>query len=314
MTLPPLVPVGDVSARCPRYSGALIGRAGDAMLAVFPITPKTPFFGVAEEVLAVSATGEVLWRSSAFGRADPELSGVVSDGKTCFIGSRAGTVGVFDCQRATPRWRRDISIVKAIEPQVMALPDALLVRDGKKIHALALADGASLWSAELATRTVAGALEVPRERRSWPSRPDTLAILDPSTGKVAASLPLPSGLTMSPLVSDRLWVALGTRELAVYDTTGQPLATLPSRPGLTPLVSGPALLLAAPDRVELHALAQGFTRRATFEGPLAKARPIALDVRESRATLVLLRDGKKGWDPGDPETFGELHFVETPLR
>ncbi|HRE89818.1 MAG TPA: PQQ-binding-like beta-propeller repeat protein, partial [Myxococcota bacterium] len=218
VTLPSLAPVGDTAkARCPSYTGALLGRAGDALIASTPIATDTPFFGVAEEALAVSAaSGEVLWRSKGLGRLDPQLSGVTEDRASCFAGSRAGSVQVFDCQRATPRWRRDISIVKTIEPQVFAAGELLIVRDGKTLRGLALADGRERWALPLAQRAVAwpsrgGASAL------WGGRPDTLVLIEatlgPSDRGHQTSLPLPSGLDTSPLMNEHLVVALGREDL-----------------------------------------------------------------------------------------------------
>ncbi len=304
-----LAPVGDsAEARCPAYSGALVGRTGDVVIASFPIASDTPFFGVAEEVVGVSHTsGEVLWRARDLGRFDPELSGVGGDDSTCFVGSRAGSLSVFDCQRATPRWRRKISIVKTIEPQILALPGGLLVRDGKKLLSLALTDGAPRWTIELPARTVAWPT-TGGPRTAWPSKPETMALVSSDSGRVIASLPLPSGVLTSPLMTERLLVALGKEELGVYDRDGLPLATLRRKPGTLPLVGSGALLFVTPDRVELHHLGEGLALRSAYEGPLARARPVAI----GDDTLVLHREGKRGWDPSDPETFGELHFLSVP--
>lgn len=308
VTLTPLTPVGEgAQTRCPAYSGGLVGRSGDVLVASLPIASDTPFFGVAEEIAGVSLTsGDVLWRSRELGRFDAELSGVASDGRTCFVGSRAGTIQVFDCQRATLRWRRNISIVKTIEPQVLPYPDGLIVRDGKKLLALALGDGTPRWTKELANRTVAWPMSG-GPRATWSSRPDTLALVAPHNGEVVASLPLPVGVVGPPLHNDDLWVVRGKTEIGVFDRHGLPLLTLPTRAGVTPLASEGALLVATPERLELYRLTDTFSARARFEGQLAKAQPIALD--EPNKTIVLWRPGRSGWDPSDPETFGELHFL-----
>jgi hypothetical protein len=320
VTLPSLAPVGDATkARCPSYTGALLGRAGDALIASAPVATDTPFFGVAEEAVAVSATtGEVLWRSKALGRLDPQLSGVSEDRASCFAGSRAGSVQVFDCQRATPRWRRDISIVKTIEPQVFAAGELLIVRDGRTLRGLALVDGKERWALELAPRTVAwpsrGAAP-----SLWGSRPDTLALFElvsATPPRREATLPLPSGLNSSPLMSDHLIVALGREDLVVHDRLGEPLLTTGRRKGQLPILAGPALVFAGSERVELftfEAPSRALTLRAAFEGPLARSRPIALFSDAQALRLALLRDGKGGWDPSDPNTFGELHFVAVEL-
>lgn len=332
VTLPSLAPVGDAPrARCPSYTGALLGRSGDALIASSPIASDTPFFGVAEEAIAVSATsGEVLWRSRGLGRLDPQLSGVSEDRASCFAGSRAGSVQVFDCQRATPRWRRDISIVKTIEPQVFAAGDLLIVRDGKTLRGLALADGRERWALELPPRTVAwpsrgGPSQASGSRANeasalWGSRPDTLALFEletgPSAGKRGATLPLPAGINMAPLMNDHFIAALGRDDLVVYGHLGEPLLTSRRRKGQPPIISGPALVFAGPERVELFTLeaaGQSLTPRAVFDGPLAKSRPIALLADASALRVALLRDGKGGWDPSDPNTFGELHFIAVEL-
>lgn len=333
VVLTSLAPVGEATrARCPSYTGGLLGRAGDALIASSPIASDTPFFGVAEEALAVSATsGEVLWRSKGLGRLDPQLSGVAEDRASCFAGSRAGSVQVFDCQRATPRWRRDISIVKAIEPQVFAAKDLLIVRDGKTLRGLALADGRERWAVELPQRTVAwpsrggrshGGLADPANERSalWGSRPDTLALFEletgPSAGKRGATLPLPAGINTAPLMNEHLIVALGRDDIVVHNHLGEPLLTSVRRKGQSPIVSGPALVFAGPEGVELFTLeAEGrvLTPRVVFEGPLAKSRPIALSVDAIALRIALLREGKGGWDPSDPNTFGELHFITVDL-
>lgn len=313
VTLPSLAPVGDTTrARCPSYTGALLGRAGDTLIASSPIATDTPFFGVAEEAIAVSATtGEVLWRSKGLGRLDPQLSGVSEDRASCFAGSRAGSVQVFDCQRATPRWRRDISIVKAIEPQVFAAGELLVVRDGKTLRGLALADGRERWAIELAQRTVAwpsrGGVS-----SAWSSRPDTLTILDATTGRREQTLALPAGLVSSPQYSEHLLVSLGRDDLVVHGTAGESLLTERRRPGQAVRLAGQALLFATPDRVELHSLelpSQPLVLRAALQGPLAKSRPVALFTAPDGLRVVVLRDGKGGWDPSDPTTFGELHFL-----
>lgn len=313
VTLPSLAPVGDTTkARCPSYTGALLGRAGDTLIASSPIATDTPFFGVAEEAMAVSATtGEVLWRNRGLGRLDAQLSGVSEDRASCFAGSRAGSVQVFDCQRATPRWRRDISIVKAIEPQVFAAGELLIVRDGKTLRGLALADGQERWAVELAQRAVAwpsrgGVFS------TWSNRPDTLALFDPASGRREQTLALPAGLVSSPRYSEHLRVSLGRDDLVVHGALGETLLTTRRRPGQAIQLSGQALLFATPDRVELHALelsSQALALRTAFEGPLAKSRPVGLFTTPGGLRVVLLRDGKGGWDPSDPTTFGELHFL-----
>lgn len=313
VTLPSLAPVGDATrARCPSYTGALLGRVGDTLIASSPIATDTPFFGVAEEAIAVSATtGEVLWRNNGLGRLDAQLSGVSEDRASCFAGSRAGSVQVFDCQRATPRWRRDISIVKAIEPQVFAAGGLLIVRDGKKLRGLTLADGQERWAVELPQRTVAWPSRG-GTFGAWSSRPDTLALLDPVTGKREQTLPLPSGLVSSPRYSEHLRVSLGRDDLVVHGAAGESLLTTRRRPGQAIQLSEQALLFATPERVELHTLdlsSHTLARRAVFEGPLAKSRPAGLFTTPDGLRVVLLRDGKGGWDPSDPTTFGELHFL-----
>ncbi len=317
---------GARTTHCPLFSGALLGRAGDALIASFPIKNDTPFFGVPEETIAVSSsTGDVLWRSADFGRFEPELSGVASDGKTCFVGSLGGSLIVFDCQRASPRWRRTISIIKGIETQIGALPPtpsgprALLVRDGRKALALDLASGSVLWSNDLSPKAVAltdpppTGSDLHRFVLTRDRKVETATLYESATGKVIAELPMPVGTRTFPVRTAWGWFALGESELVAFGPAG---ATLMNR-GLarthTPISAGAHLLFVSDQKFDIVQVVPGNAATSfpstTVSGQLGRARPITLVEQSDGLAVVLLREGKSAWDASDPETFGELHFM-----
>jgi hypothetical protein len=321
-----LDPDGARTTHCPLFSGALLGRSGDALIASFPVKTDKPFFGVPDEVTAVSAsTGKVLWRAPDFGRFEPELSGVAGDGKTCFVGSRAGSLIVFDCQRASPKWQRTISIIKGIETQVGALPQSssgplgLLVRDGANVLALELGSGSVLWSKALTPRSVA--LTDPPPTSGAPHRfavardrkVETATLYEAATGKVIAELPMPVGTRTFPVRKAWGWLAQGESELVAFGPAGATLMNRGLARNHTPISAGAHLLVASDQKLDIVQVAPGNAGTSipatTVSGQLGRARPIALVEQSDGLAVVLLREGKSAWDASDPETFGELHFM-----
>jgi len=328
-----LDPDGTRTSHCPFISGALLGRSGDALVASFPVKTDKPFFGVPEEVIAVSAaTGDVLWRSPDLGRFDPELSGVGSDGKTCFAGSRAGSLIVFDCQRASPKWRRTISILKGIEAQVGAVPSnpsnpsgphSLLVRDGPKVLALELGSGELLWSRALSPKSVALTDPPPVSESSHrfaltrDRKVEAVTLYEAATGRIIAELPLPVGTRTFPLRTSWGWLAVGESELVAFGPDGATLMSRGFGRNRAPLVSGAYALVASDQQLEVFNVGRfiaGGAPIASVSGQLGRARPIALVEQPDGLAVAVLRDGGKAWDASDPETFGELHFLFLRLR
>lgn len=302
-------PDGAPSLACPTFSGAVLGRSGDAVITAFPTETDKPFFGVPEVAIARhAATGAELWRSSELGFFDPALSGVTSDG-TCYAASRAGRLIVFDCQRATVRWQRSFTVPKGGEPQVEASASGLIVRDGARVHLLDLGSGAPRWSVEVPSDRlvlVASASGTNAARRIAKSVRGA-RVIDPSSGASVADLSFPDGTDRWPRPFAEGWIVLGEKRVEVFDGRGRSRGGLGSANRYSGLVVGSEERVAVWDARGLTVATIGTSRPArVLDG--AGQRVIGLEGALGLGILAVLKDGRGLWDPKDPESFGELRL------
>ncbi len=314
------------ASRCPSFSGALLGRAEDVVITSFPDTPATagkPFFGVSEIVVARDArTGEERWRSSEPGFFDEALAGVAADG-VCYAGSRAGTLTVFDCQRATVLWRRPLARARGSALQIEVVGDGLLVRDGVSVGLFDPRTGHARWQVDLPPDRLAllagsaGPADGGAPERSLPSAIRSARILRLDDGARLGEIVLPTGTERwprrfaDPAGGTSGWIVMSPKRVEAYDERGQLLGGVGSSHTLTDYVAGDAADVAVWDPLALTVATLTSTRPATAWN-LAPARVIAFEGALGPGGLVVLVDGRGPWDPKDPTTFGEARFYRIP--
>jgi len=316
---------GTPHSRCPMFSGAVLGRSGDALITSFPAATDKPFFSVPEITIARHArTGAELWRSSEIGFFDEELSGVASDG-TCYAGSRAGSLTVFDCQRKTVLWKRPITAVPGGELQVEAKPHGIVVRDGTRVALLDTRSGRPSWQVEVPTTSIVLLGEL--------TPPYGGVVIDRRFGKAikgARLLKVNDGTTLGEITfgneTDRWprrfgvgvegWIVLAGKRIEAYDAAGKSLGGLGSSASFSDYVIGSGPNIAAWDNNAI-ALATLPATKALSPGSaiLAKAqdilngsglRVVAYEGALGPGHLAVMVDGQGPWDPKKPDSFGEL--------
>jgi len=311
-------PDGEPDLRCPMFSGAVLGRSGDAVITAYPGNTDQPFFGVPEVVIARHAkTGAELWRSAELGFFEPDLSGVAGD-DTCYAASRAGRLIVFDCHRATVRWHRSFTVPKGGEPQVEPAASGLLVRDGGRALLLDLRSGEARWSVEVPGDRI---VLVPNPRDATPERRVARSVrgarvIDPTSGARLADLGFPDGTDRWPRPFGQGWIVLGERRVEAFDARGRSLGGLGSSHRYGGLVVGSGDRVAVWDAHALTVAPIGST--GSTGSPGATGPTVALEAPDQRVVgyegalgvgaLAVLKDGRGPWEPKDPDSFGELRL------
>lgn len=302
---------GKPGSHCAMFSGGLVGRSGDAIITSFPAATDKPFFSVPEITIARHAkTGAELWRSADLGFFDEELSGVASDG-TCYAGSRAGSLTVFDCQRATVLWKRTIAPVEGGAPQVEATAHGILVRDGTRVALLDTRSGRPSWQFEVPATSIVLLAGMPPSATSDRVRVLGKAIkgariLNVTDGKTLGDVVFPPGTERWPRRLGELgWVVVAGKRIEAFDAAGMSLGGLGSSASYRDFVVGSGANIAAWDAnaIALSTLTKldplvsingSGLRVVAYEGALGPGR------------LAVFADGKGPWDPKKPESFGEL--------
>lgn len=303
---------GTPHSRCPMFSGAVIGRAGDAIITSFPAATDKPFFSVPEITIARHATtGAELWRSAELGFFDEGLSGVASDG-ICYAGSRAGSLTVFDCQRGTPLWRRTITAAKGGEPQVEVTSAGIVVRDGARAALLDARTGKQSWEVELPAASLmllAGGAPAPIGTidRRFGKAIKGARILDASDGTTLGEIAFAAGTDRFPRRCDSGWIVIGGKRIEAYNGAGRSLGGLGSSASFSDYVIGTGPHLAAWDKNAITVATLGAAPSDDLVNG-SGLNVVAYEGALGPGHLAVMVDGKGPWDPKKPESFGELRL------
>lgn len=212
---------------CGGREGALVGRAGDLIVATVPgATSRTAAIAAPPRVVGVHArSGEVRWSSEVLGRRwpAPGLVGVAADAGACWIGGLDGRLEVFDCQTGEARWSAKGLTHRGAAPQadlVRAAGEeraALLVRDGEHVRLRWLDTGHVRWSVHAPTERVVAA---GFDGRIHLGAAVDVRVVAPADGATVAFLPAPAGPPprhVEPLDGGTLVVAAGAVSRAGSD-------------------------------------------------------------------------------------------------
>jgi len=310
---------GTPGSRCAMFSGGLIGRSGDAIITSFPAATDKPFFSVPEITIARHAhTGAELWRSTELGFFDEQMSGVAdagTNGGTCYAASRAGSLTVFDCQRATVLWKRTIASVEGGEPQIEATPQGIFVRDGTRVALLDTRSGRPSWQFEVPATSIvllAGmSTHASSDRvvgKAVGKAIKGARILNVTDGKMLGDVVFPPGTERWPrTIADLGWVVVGGKRIEAFDAAGMSLGGLGSSASYRDFMVGSGANIAAWDSNAISlANVTTLTRPVSING--SGLRVVAYEGVLGAGRLAVFADGQGLWDPKKPESFGELRL------
>jgi|GEM_PF-1638566 len=303
------------STRCSGRRGAVVGRAGDLLLASVPgpRAARTTFF-VPYVLAAVDrGTGELRWTSEPLGKTWPTagLTGVAPDGRSAWIGGAGGHVDVFDAQTGAVRWSADQKAPKTAEPQAVPVAGneadgqpGLLVRAGERIQRRRIGDGRVVWTIHAPTERVVpsgwrGDVEV--------LRGDGFRLVDPANGAAVASIPLPGARGRRRVKSlESGWLVGGDGYVGRFDTAGRAVAERRVAGSDGFLLGDSAIALRGRDKltvVDAESLLPIYELGGTSYTLVAVEGPLG------RGVLAAVRHADRPFDKTDPESFGEVRIV-----
>ncbi|MFO0746413.1 MAG: PQQ-binding-like beta-propeller repeat protein [Myxococcota bacterium] len=308
---------GNRTSQCMGRAGQLIGLAGDTEVVELP-SPDLGNGGAKDFALTTDLVGfdvhtaKERWRSHALvdglSSFDVELSGALPDGKTCWLGSRSGSLRVFDCQRATLLWSRQLAVPPGVEPQIEAAGQGLVVRDGPKAKRFS-ASGETVWEVDVPKTDLVLLSDDTAFRYRRIAKLTGATVLDPATGARRAHIALPAGLTRWPIPFAGGWLTLADREVSVTSAQGVTSSPVKAVDFIEDVAAGPTLI-ALRTRDAISVRGQADARSAAVDGDVI----IAVEGAAGPNRVLVLKDGEGPWDPKNPKTFGELRLYDLALH
>jgi len=303
---------GERTTHCAGAAGEPLARGGDVAVMTLAGSADAKAMVAPTELAGFDLVGKrQLWRAGDVGglapsAIDPWLAGATSDGKACWVASRAGELRVIDCRTGAALWSRRLQIPAGAEPQIEGADQGIVVRDGARVKRLD-ADGAVVWDVAVPPGEIVlgagGDLPRGHEHRRF-GRLAGARLLDYTTGAERGAISFAERATRWPRpvsFAPRGWVALADRDWSIHLTNAE--RAIVGRAGgfVEELVVGPSLV-AVRTRDELAVRGLHDARVATYPGHLV----VAIEGAAGAGRVILMRPGKGPWDASDPSTFGEL--------